>query len=144
MIYYTLVEILRGTDMTIANALLCPAYYFEAKGFDPINQPKNRLVKELAAKIIAIAAPFFYLYQILLHGVVSVVDIALCLLGCSPGILCQSSVPIVFYSIQDFASSICEIPQKILCGPHCQANYFGDGERYKRINYLSTVGTNLI
>lgn len=130
--------------MTIQNALLCPAYYFEAIGFDSSNQPNNQLVKELVSRLVALVAPFFYLYQIALHGIVSVVDIAFLLLGCSPGILCQSSIPSFCFSVRNFASSIFELPQKVICGPHCQANYFGDSQRYKRIDYLSTIGTNLI
>jgi hypothetical protein len=130
--------------MATANILLCPAYYFEAKGFNSLHQPKNQLVKEVVARIVAIAAPILYLYQICLHGVVSLIDLVLCIPGITPGILLQSSIPSFFYSCKNFASSICEIPQKILFGSHCQANYFGDSCRYKRIDYLSTIGTNLI
>ncbi len=129
---------------TTANILLCPAYYFEAKGFNPINQIQNVLVKELAARIVALAAPSLYLYQIALHGALSAIDIILCIPGISPGIILQSFIPSCCDSSKDFVSSICEIPQKILFGPHCQPNYFGDSKRYKRIDYLSTIGTSPI
>lgn len=130
--------------MTIANALLCPAYYFEAIAFNPTHQPKNRLVNELAARITALIAPFLYLYQICLHGVVSIIDLILCVPAITPGILLQSSIPSFCYSSRNFVSSACEIFQKILLGPHCQANYFGDSCRYKRIDCLSNIGNNLI
>lgn len=130
--------------MTIANAILCPAYYLEAKGFNPINQSKNRVINEIAARIIAVVAPFLYLYQIVLHGLATVVDVALCLPGFTPGILLQSTIPSVMISTENFASSICEIPQKLIFGPHCKPNYCGDFDRYKRIDYLSTIGRDLI
>ena len=43
--------------MTIENALVCPAYYVEAKGFNPIYQAKNQVIRELAARVAALTVP---------------------------------------------------------------------------------------
>ncbi len=119
------------------NCFICPAYYLEARGFNPTHQPKNRIIKEIAARIIALVAPVLYLYQIALHGVVSVIDVVLLLLGCSPGIICQRSIPSVCYSFKNLFSSVFEIPEKLIFGPRHQPNYFGNAERYKQIDFLN-------
>lgn len=119
-------------------SLVCafPAFHLEAIGFDPNQQPSNRLVREVAARVIAIAAPFFYVYQIAWSSVVLAVDFPLALCRISSGILAYYGYWTALVSIHNFFSSLLEIPEKVIFGPHRQPNYFGDEQRYNRGNFL--------
>lgn len=121
------------------NAVVYPAYYFEAVGYDPLKQPKSSLIKEVAARIIALAAPIFYVYQILLCSVVAAVDISLAYCSLSRGVVLQAAIPNVVYSSRNLISSLLEIPQKIIFGPHMSPNYCGDELRYERMNQLGEI-----
>ena len=121
-----------------SSPVLCPAYALEYFGFhEPIQNP---VVKEIVPRIVALVVPFFYALQVAAYFCFSIVDFGLSLLSFSPGILCQYGVVHLGYSVCNLASSILEIPEKLVFGSHHQPNYCGDSGRYTRKDLSEHVG----
>lgn len=119
--------------MSYANPLTCPAYYVEQIAFDPSSQLSAKVQREVFARIAAIAAPIFYLYQVCLHGAIAAVDCVLCLLFLSPGKLCEHAFTSCLCSVKNLFSSFLEIPHKLVLGPKHPPNYLGTTNRYSKI-----------
>jgi len=109
---------------------LYPAYALEHCGFGkPIENP---CVKEVLPRIISLVAPILYAYQVAVYSSVLAIDLTLCMIGKTPGIVCQYGFVHGVLSFKNMLSSSLEIPEKLLFGAHHKPNYFGDQQRYVR------------
>jgi hypothetical protein len=128
----------------VLNVILCPALYLEMKGFNPKHQSENIILKELVSRVVALVVPILYIYQFALHTTITLVDLGLAIFQFSPGIILQSSLGVVIVSANFGASSILEIPQKLICGHHYTANYLGKNYRYGCFDFMGDLGQNLM
>lgn len=120
---------------SVWDVVIAPAYCLEAIAYNPAEQPKNQVEKELLTRIASIVAPIFYAYQIVLHSFAMLVDSVLCLFLLSPGILLQRALVSTAFSVTNLVSSTLEIPQKLICGPKNIPNYLGNPGRYDMIHH---------
>ncbi|NGX26495.1 MAG: hypothetical protein K940chlam6_00418 [Chlamydiae bacterium] len=114
--------------MSYANPITCPGYYLEQVAFNPKLQPENKVHKEVLARIAAIVAPIFHLFQVLLHGFCATLDSLCYVVGLSKGNF--SLISSTVYSVKYFYFSNLEILQKFIFGPHKIPNYSELSERY--------------
>jgi len=112
--------------MRFVNPITCPAYYAEHVAFS-----RDNTKTQILSRIVAVAAPIFYLYQIALHAALSAADLTLSLMLLSKGELCQKALRSVQLSAKYLLSSIFEIPEKLIKGPKNPPNYLGGHCRYK-------------
>ncbi|NGX59466.1 MAG: hypothetical protein KR126chlam3_00618 [Chlamydiae bacterium] len=112
------------------NPIVSPAYYAENHAFHPASQPKNTIQREVLARVVAIAAPFFFCYQVCVHAITAPVDLLLALIGLSSGSYGLCAIGSCIISIKCLFSSIIEMPQKLVFGPKNAPNYFGPSDRY--------------
>lgn len=120
------------------NPLFSPAYALEHLGFH--KQFENPTLNEIVPRVVALAAPFFYCLQVVAYLVFGLMDLALAVLGGSPGILCQYAYVHTIDSIRNLVSSILEIPEKLLFGSHHRPNYCEDPKRYVRKDLSEVIG----
>ncbi len=112
--------------MHFLNPITCPAYYSEHIAFSRVNTKT-----QILSRIVAVAAPIFYLYQMALHAALSAADLTLSIFLLTKGELCQKAMRSVKISAKCLLSSIFEIPEKLIMGPKNPPNYLGEHCRYK-------------
>lgn len=108
-----------------------PATFLEVISFNPNLQSKCCLLNEITARIVAVVAPIFYTYQLLLSGLIIVCSF--CATPCFGGsALYESAKEILTFidTVFNAGSSLFEMPQKVIFGPHRPPNYFGSKDRY--------------
>lgn len=115
---------------TYAIPFLAPAFYLERLAFNAQYQFHNQPLKELVARVVAVVAPIFYLYQIVACFIVGLTDFLLTVCHYSSGIPCIYALHGFFFSIWLVFCSIVEIPHKLINGPLDSPNYSELLERY--------------
>ncbi len=112
---------------TFARAL-CPAYCLEEAAFNPDHQLSQ--YKGLHARVTAIAAPFLYSFQTVVHGGIAIAELPTTMLGITQGIILTTGLTSSYNSACYALSSLAEMPQKLWQGHQNPPNYFGNDNRY--------------
>lgn len=112
-----------------------PARVLEIVAFDTVKSrtiSENCCLRHIARRLVALVAPVFYFYEFLLSCLTVTYDLAnSCGSGKSLRELLfnedKGTIIRALNSLCDAGSSLCEIPQKILCASN--VNYFGTAQR---------------
>lgn len=115
------------------NICLRPASFLEMIAFNPKEQFEPWILKEIVARVVALIAPIFYLYQTLCHVLsIAFYCVATPCLGAKAINNLFSEVFDLIYTAIDMCASVCEIPQKVIFGPHLVPNYSDSERRYQK------------
>lgn len=118
-----------------SHPIISPAYYFEELAFNPNYQLENDLQKNVLARVIAVAAPILYVYQIGLHLVLAALEVVTCLITLTDGKQSKNGFSSALYSVRSLGSAILEIPHKLINGPSDAPNYCGNEDRYEMLDH---------